>query len=41
MNDLLLDDGETTETESTVEINLVALKFKHIVKRVKKKEKED
>ena len=24
MNDLLLDDGETTETESTVEINLVA-----------------
>ena len=41
MNDLLLDDGETTETESTVEINLVALKFKHTVKRVKKKEKED
>ena len=27
MNDLLLDDGETTETESTVETNLVALKF--------------
>ena len=32
LNDLLLDDGETTETESTVEINLVALKFKHTVK---------
>ncbi len=41
MNDLLLDDGETTETESTVEINLVALKFKHTIKRIKKKEKED
>ena len=38
MNDLLLDDGETTETESTVEINLVALKFKHTVKRIKKKD---
>ena len=37
---ILLDDGETTETESTVEINLVALKFKHTVKRIKKKEKE-
>jgi len=38
MNGLLLDDGETSEAESTVEINLVALKFKHTVKRVKKKE---
>ncbi len=37
MNDLLIEDGETTQTESTIELNLMAVKFKHTVKRTKKK----
>lgn len=37
MNDLLVEDGETTQTESTIELNLMAVKFKHTVKRTKKK----
>lgn len=37
MNDLLVEDSETTQTESSIELNLMAVKFKHIVKRTKKK----
>lgn len=37
MNDLLIEDSETTQTESTIELNLMAVKFKHTVKRTKKK----
>lgn len=37
LSDLLVDDGNTTETESTIELNLMAVKFKHTVKRTKKK----
>ncbi|RGR90193.1 ORF6N domain-containing protein [Phocaeicola coprocola] len=36
LSDLLVDDTETTETESTIELNLMAVKFKHTVKRTKK-----
>lgn len=36
LSDLLVDDTETTETESTIEVNLMAVKFKHTVKRTKK-----
>ena len=36
LSDLLVDDTETTETESTIELNLMAVKFKHTVKRAKK-----
>ncbi|WP_300724768.1 ORF6N domain-containing protein [uncultured Bacteroides sp.] len=32
----LLDNTETTETESSIELNLMAVKFKHTVKRSKK-----
>lgn len=39
LSDLLVDDTETTETESTIELNLMAVKFKHTVKRTKKKTK--
>lgn len=39
LSDLLVDDTETTETESTIELNLMAVKFKHTVKRTKKKNK--
>lgn len=39
MNELLLDEGETSETESTIELNLMAIKFKHTVKRTKGKSK--
>lgn len=41
LSDLLVDDTETTETESTIELNLMAVKFKHTVKRTKKKNKDD
>jgi hypothetical protein len=36
LSDLLVDDTEMTETESTIELNLMAVKFKHTVKRKKK-----
>ena len=36
LSDLLVDDKETTETESTIELNLMAVKFKHTVKRTRK-----
>lgn len=36
LSDLLVDDTETTETESTIELNLMAVKFKHTVKKTKK-----
>lgn len=36
LSDLLVDDTDTTETESTIELNLMAVKFKHTVKRTKK-----
>lgn len=36
LSDLLVEDGETTETESSIELNLMAIKFKHTVKRTKK-----
>ena len=38
LSDLLIDDSEITETESTIELNLMAVKFKHTVKRTKKQE---
>jgi len=36
LSDLLVDDTELAETESTIELNLMAIKFKHSVKRKKK-----
>lgn len=38
LNDLLVDDaeGEVTETESSIELNLYALKMKRTVKKTKK-----
>lgn len=36
LSDLLVDETELTETESTIELNLMAVKFKHTVKRSKK-----
>lgn len=36
LSDLLVNDTDTTETESTIELNLMAVKFKHTVKRTKK-----
>lgn len=36
LSDLLVDDTDATETESTIELNLMAVKFKHTVKRTKK-----
>lgn len=38
LSDLLVDDTELTETESTIELNLMAVKFKHTVKRTKRNE---
>ena len=38
LSDLLIEDSELTETESTIELNLMAVKFKHTIKRTKKKE---
>lgn len=35
LNDIIVPEAEVTETESTVELNLVALKFKHTVRRKK------
>lgn len=39
LSELLSGDAETTQTESTVELNLMAIKFKHTVKRTKKRDK--
>ena len=39
IGELLIEDAEVTETESSIELNLMALKFKHTIKRTKK-EKE-
>lgn len=36
LNDLLYDEGEVTETESSIELNLYALKVKRTVKKTKK-----
>ena len=36
LSDLIVEEADTMETESSIELNLVALKFKHIVKRSKK-----
>jgi hypothetical protein len=36
LSDLIVDEADTMETESSIELNLVALKFKHTVKRTKK-----
>jgi len=36
LSDLIMDESETMETESSIELNLMALKFKHTVKRTKK-----
>lgn len=36
LNELLTDEGEITETESSIELNLYALKVKRTVKKTKK-----
>lgn len=36
LNELLADEGEITETESSIELNLYALKVKRTVKKTKK-----
>ena len=36
LNELLTDEGDITETESSIELNLYALKMKRTVKRTKK-----
>ena len=38
ISELIFDDGDTIETESTIELNLMALKLKHTVKRTKGKQ---
>lgn len=38
LSELLVDDTSTTETESTIELNLMAVKFKHTVKRIRKQD---
>ena len=35
LSDLLIDDADTTEMESAIELNLMAVKLKHSVKRIK------
>lgn len=40
LSEMLVDDGQTTQTESTVELNLMAIKFKHTVKRTKRNDKD-
>ena len=37
LNELLTDEGDITETESSIELNLYALKMKRTVKRNKKR----
>lgn len=41
LSELLVNDGDTTETESTIELNLMAVKFKHTVKRTRKKANDE
>lgn len=36
LSDLIVDEADTLETESSIELNLMAIKFKHTVKRTKK-----
>lgn len=40
MADLLGEDMQTTDTETTVELNFAVLKFKHTIKRKNDKEKK-
>ena len=37
LNELLTDEGDITETESSIELNLYALKMKRTVKSTKKR----
>ena len=37
ISDLFVEESETTETESSIELNLMAIKFKHTVKKTKGK----
>ena len=39
LSDIVMPDLETSETESTLEINFLIGKIKHTVKRTKKKDK--
>ena len=41
LSDIVMPDLETSETESTLELNFFIGKIKHTVKRVKKSNKED
>ena len=41
LSDIVMPDLETSETESTLELNFLIGKIKHTVKRVKKSNKED
>ena len=41
LSDLLIDDADTTEMESTIELNLMAVKLKHTVKRIKNNNKTE
>lgn len=36
LSDLIVDEADTLETESSIELNLMAIKFKHTVKRSKR-----
>lgn len=39
LSDIVMPDLETSETESTLELNFLIGKIKHTVKRIKKNEK--
>ena len=41
LSDIVMPDLETSETESTLELNFLIGKIKHTVKRIKKSNKED
>ena len=41
LSDLLIDDADTSEMESTIELNLMAVKLKHTVKRIKNNNKTE
>ena len=41
LSDIVMPDLETTETESTLELNFFIGKIKHTVKRVKKNDVRD
>ena len=41
LSDLLINDADTTEMESTIELNLMAVKLKHTVKRIKNNNKTE